>query len=141
MGQPDLTLDSAVRQIEACEAATDYLSKMRASNSGSSTQVHKANQYRAELKGQRDGISSSRSGDHKLLCRSRNLCSSNNRHLRGVQRAGGAIAGVIPLTRAASKTRHATFAVPWATSSRHAVNIRRVVKNQRNQRNVSLCSQ
>ncbi|KAF4531062.1 hypothetical protein B566_EDAN019044 [Ephemera danica] len=52
MAQPNLTLDSALQQVEASETATDYLHKMRASNSGASVQVFKANQYRAELKGQ-----------------------------------------------------------------------------------------
>ncbi|KAF4521095.1 hypothetical protein B566_EDAN009050 [Ephemera danica] len=55
--QPNLTLDSAVLQIEASESASDYLVKMRnvsnvnASSSNVQT-INKANHYRAELKGQ-----------------------------------------------------------------------------------------
>ncbi|KAF4530608.1 hypothetical protein B566_EDAN018686, partial [Ephemera danica] len=48
-GQADLTLDSAIRQIEACETTVGYLCKMR---SGNNVQViNKAHHYRAELQG------------------------------------------------------------------------------------------
>ncbi|KAF4514140.1 UNVERIFIED_CONTAM: hypothetical protein B566_EDAN019197 [Ephemera danica] len=54
MAQRNLTLDSAIQQVEAGEAATDYLIRMRNGyDSGSNVQtVNKAHHYRAELKGQ-----------------------------------------------------------------------------------------
>ncbi|KAF4532836.1 hypothetical protein B566_EDAN018014 [Ephemera danica] len=52
--QANLTLDSAILQIEASESASDYLVKMRNVNMSSSNvqTINKANHYRAELKGQ-----------------------------------------------------------------------------------------